>query len=462
MRLTLPRLDTNDPADLLAGLRGITPLPAEEGAGLDRLFSLGACITYSFTHLAEETRRLIPAVSLFHGIADINLLTAFSATNGVPDRFAGVSREQWTAVLEDAARVGLLTVISGGIYQIHPALPSYLAAQWHAENPTRYGGERVACEQALCTASADFSRWLSRQIESGDAALAYALIGLQRRTLGAMLGHALDHHVWDDADNIVRALDAYWDTRGLGQEATAWADRVLHAAAGPGDDPPAGDTPAGELWLYTTGQQANRQKDAGQLDQAEQTYQQILAYLQDQPQTKSTRTNISVLYHQLGMTAEARGRLDEADDWYRRSIRIREELGLRDLLATDYHQLGITAQMRGQLDEAGDWYRKALTIKEELGNRPSMALTYGQLGLLAEARQQPGQALEWTVRCVTLFDQFPHPATGPGPQHLARLTRQLGMTALEHTWQQVTGQPVPQAVHDYLTSHHDEEPGEES
>jgi hypothetical protein len=32
------------------------------------------------------------------------------------------------------------------------------------------------------------------------------------------------------------------------------------------------------------------------------------------------------------------------------------------------------------------------------------------------------------------------------------------MTALEHTRQQVTGQPVPQAVHDYLTSHHDEEP----
>ena len=34
MRLTLPRLDATDPADLLAGLRGTTPLPAEDaGAG---------------------------------------------------------------------------------------------------------------------------------------------------------------------------------------------------------------------------------------------------------------------------------------------------------------------------------------------------------------------------------------------------------------------------------------------
>jgi hypothetical protein len=69
-----------------------------------------------------------------------------------------------------------------------------------------------------------------------------------------------------------------------------------------------------------------------------------------------------------------------------------------------------------------------------------MALTYG---LLAEARQQPDHALDWTVRCVTLFDQFPHPLTGPGPRHLARLTNLLGMPVLQTALQQITGQPVP-------------------
>jgi len=127
-------------------------------------------------------------------------------------------------------------------------------------------------------------------------------------------------------------------------------------------------------------------------------------------------------------------------------------------MAATYHQLGITAQDRGRLDEADDWYRKSLTIKEELRDLPGMALSYGQLGLLAEARQQPGQALHWTVRCVTLFGQFPHPATGPGPVHLARLTKLLGMPALQAAWQQVTGQPVPPAVRDYITRHHDDDP----
>ena len=245
MRLTLPRLDTTGPADLLAGLRGTTPLPAADDPDAGRTASLPASITYSYAHLAGQTRRLLPAVSLFHGVADEDLLTLLSAVEGVPGRFAGASKQEWTAVLEDAARVGLLTGLGGGMYQIHPALPGYLAAGWHADNPADYSQEREACEQALCTACAAFSRWLTGQIESGNAALAYALIGLQRRTLGAMLGHALDRHAWDHADGIVRALDAYWDTRGLGEEAAAWADRILAATTGPGQATPAAETPAG-------------------------------------------------------------------------------------------------------------------------------------------------------------------------------------------------------------------------
>jgi hypothetical protein len=85
-----------------------------------------------------------------------------------------------------------------------------------------------------------------------------------------------------------------------------------------------------------------------------------------------------------------------------------------------------------------------------------MALTYGQLGLLAEDRQQLRQALDWMVRCVTLFDQFPHPMTGPGPRHLARLARELGMPAFKKAWREVTGQPLPEQVRDYVTSQPDE------
>ncbi len=261
MRLTLPRLDVTEPAELLAGLRGTTPLSVEDVAG-GRLSSLGACITYSYSHLAAQTRRLLPAVSLFHGVADAGVLTLLSGEDGVPARFAGVSRDEWAAALDDAAGVGLFTGLGSGMYQIHPALPGYLIAGWRLDSPANYRAERETSEQALRAACATFGRWLSQQIATGNAAFAYAIIGLQRRTLGAMLGHALDHQAWDDADSIIRPLDRYWDTRGLSSEAAAWADRVLAATTRPGQDTPA-DTSTESLWLYTTINQANRQNNAG-------------------------------------------------------------------------------------------------------------------------------------------------------------------------------------------------------
>ena len=403
MRLTLPRLDTTDPGDLLAALQGTTPLPAADDQDPGRSTSLPASITYSYMHLSERTRRLLPAVSLFHGVADADVLAVFSAVEGVPGRFAGVSRDEWTAVLEDAARVGLLTGLGAGMYRIHPALPGYLAAGWHAGNPGGYGAERAGCEQALCTASAVFSRWLTGQIGSGDAALAYAVIGLQQRTLGAMLGQALDRQVWDDADGIVRALDAYWDTRGLGGEAATWADRILDATTADGQTPAE---PARSLWLYTSIGEANRQAAAGRQDQARQTYRRALSYLQDQPESEWTRTSIAVLFHQLGMTAQNGGKLDEAKDWYRRALAIEENLGDRPGMASTFHQLGIIAQHDGRLDEAEDWYRRALAIKEELDSRPSMAMTYHQLGTVAYLRRRLDEAEDWYRRALAIEENL--------------------------------------------------------
>jgi hypothetical protein len=43
------------------------------------------------------------------------------------------------------------------------------------------------------------------------------------------------------------------------------------------------------------------------------------------------------------------------------------------------HHLGIVEQLRGRWGQAERWYRRSLTITEELGIRPEMAMTYGQL-----------------------------------------------------------------------------------
>ena len=315
----------------------------------------------------------------------------FSAVEGVPGRFAGTTKEEWMAVLEDAARVGLLSPIGDGMYRIHPALPGYLAAGWQADDPDSYQEERQAAEQTLRAACAAFSQWLTRQIESGNAAVAYAVIGLQRRTLGAMLADALDRHAWGDAESIVRALDAYWDTRGLGEEAAAWTDRILDATAGPNRDTPAAGTHAQELWLYTTVHRPPGRKTPGNWTRPRKLTGASSPTCRTSPKPNGPVETSPSIYHQLGMTAQDRGRLDEADDWYRKSLAIKKELGNRPGIASGYYQLGVTAQHRRRLDEADDWYRESLTIAEELGNRPGMALIYHQLG-----NDRPGPRGGWT------------------------------------------------------------------
>ncbi len=611
MRLILPRLDVADPEALLDGLRGTTAMLVDDGDG-DRATSLAASITYSFTHLAAETRRLLPAVGLFYGVAVVDVLAIFSAEPGVPGRFAMASGQDWKQAMDDAARVGLLTPLGAGMYRVHPTLPAYLGARWRTEDPEGYDSMRDAAIRTLAAACAALGVWLSRQIESGDAGFAYAVIGVERRTLGAMLAYALNHKMWEQAQEIIQPLDYYWRARGLDEEADAWTDQVRIATENPDGSPPSLETAAGDLWLLIAGEQANRQQRAMRLDDAERNYRQILGMLQAQVVSPQQQAHIGVFshnlgavaqlrrrleeadgwyrkslaiseglgdrpgtadgYHQLGTIAQERGQLEEAEGWYRKSLAIREglgdrpgmatsyhnlgavaqlrrrfeeadgwyrkslaiseELGDRTSMATSYYQLGMTAQEQGQLEEAEGWYRKSLAIREDLenqpgmatsyhqlgslaylrgrleeaedwcrksliifeqlrnwpgmaasyhllgmiaqgreqleeaegwyrkslaiseglGDRPGMAKRYGQLGLLAEQRGQPRQALVLTIRCVTLFGQFPHPLTSPAPEHLVRLTEQLGIDILETCWREVTGNPMPDAVRDYVSS----------
>jgi tetratricopeptide (TPR) repeat protein len=491
MKLILPLLEEADPDTILDGLRGTTPLPGKRGdTDADRDTSLSASITYSFTHLDPDDRQALTALSLFHTIADSDVLAMLSQVPGAPARFRGRTSEDWERSLERAAGIGLLTGVGAGMYPMHPALPAYLADLWRTASPEEFTAQHAAATDAILDAFADLSAWILRQIRGGNAPLAVTVTALHQANLGHQLGYALDHHHWVQAQAIIQTLDEYWQRRGLGVEAQSWGDRVRLAVEADDGTPPSLDTPSGALWLFTVGTEANRHVDAHRLDAAHDAYTGLLTALQAQPASDQQRERLAVTYHQLGRTAQERGNLEDADTWYRKSLAINEQLdnlpgmamtyhqlgrtaqergNLEDAdtwyrkslaikeqvnnrpdMAMTYHQLGITAQERGNLDEADTWYRKSLAIKEPLNNRPGMAMTYGQLGLLCEARGQVRQALEWTVRCIALFPEFPHPSTGPAPAHLARLTGQLGMPVLEQVWHTATGQPLPDAVRAFV------------
>jgi tetratricopeptide (TPR) repeat protein len=625
MRLILPRLDTVDPEVLLAGLRGTVPLARAgdlEAEGWSR--SLWAGITYSYAHLSQAAQRLLHAISLFQAVADWSLLSLLSDPGAlaefpeIPPRFTDAADRDWEAAFSEAARVGLVTRVRGSvsIYEVHPALPAFLAAAWRAEEPGRYEEQRAAATGALARVQASACLYFLQEMESDDVLIALGTIAMQRYTMGSLLSFALDHKQWDDAQLILRALNEFWKHTGLDAEFDPWAARVIDMAEGPDGTPPAADTEAGDLWLFVAQRQANRFLTSRRLDEAESLYLKILAAEQsiDSPvggqNTASTfrqlgrvatargnadeaaewyrkasqaeegngggdgrdgelsvarhyrhlgsaafdrgnfnearewhckalvireeagdRVGIAESYHDLGLAAEHQGDLDdavgwyrkelgvlaslvsplrmadaysqlgnvalrksqlkeaekwhrealairegfgdrqgagacygnlgiiahrnhrftEAEDWYRQALAIAEEYASPERIASSCHALGMLAQTRGQLENAAKWYSRAL--KQDTGNPEGHVLTYGQLGLLAEKRNEPLEALEWMIKCVSKFDEFPHPATGPAPEHLTRIVAgwgRDGMDLLDWWWEEVTGNPLPDSVRTYV------------
>ncbi len=565
LRLILPHLADTEPQTLVDGLSGEGALPPGFQGGTGRLESLGACIYYSFHHLGEAHRRRLPALTMFEGVADVDVLTILSSLENTLERFGNITREQWEGTLEACVETGLLSRLGMGTYRMHPALPGYLMVLWQDEADTFFEDENRVLRQVSIQAHAALGTWLNQQIQSGSAETAMAVLDLERRTFGKVIGEALELDMFVEAQMMLQPLDKFWDARGLFEEAREWVERCQERLEDEGGNATDFNTDAGALWLFMVGSQADRLRRSGDLDTAEKTYDKIRLVLEASP-SESARRRLAITYHQLGivvqdrgdlesaqdwyqqalgifdsldhrpsmarsyqqlgrvalnrgdlesaqdwyqqsleildslgdrpgmaisyhqlgrvtqdrgdlesaqnwyqqsleikeslgdrpgmahsyhqlgMVAQDRGDLESAQNWYQQSLEIEESLGNRPGMASSYHQLGMVAQHRGDLESAQDWYQQSLEIYESLGDLPHLAMSYGQLGLLAEAASRASEALDWMVRCVNLFPEFPHPATGPGPHHLARLTSELGMSELEASWQRCTGQSLPDPI----------------
>lgn len=123
---------------------------------------------------------------------------------------------------------------------------------------------------------------------------------------------------------MLQPLNELWKARGYLEEAQGWTDRCREALEGPGGKAPDLETPAGALWLFMAGSEANRHLMAGRLAEAERIHQAIRRALDGSTGEKAR--SLAVAYHQLGIVAEDRGDLPSAESWYKRSLEIKESL----------------------------------------------------------------------------------------------------------------------------------------
>ena len=405
LRLVLPQMEQVAPGELLAELRGEVgrdgrpaDVPDKEG----RLESLEACVHYSIRHLPEEYQERLPALTLFEGVADVDTLAVLSRMKDAPARFMGVEKGVWEAILDACVAAGLLTSLGGRMYRIHPALPGYLAALWRERAGRSFESEREAARIANVRAHAALGRWLKQQIEKGNPAIALAVLEVERRSLGTAAADALERGLFREAQYVLESLDELWNSRGLVEEARAWGDRCRTATEDEAGTPPDFEAPTWALWLFVVGSQANRNLDAGALDEAEAAYNTIRRVLEAST-SSSAQPHLTASYHQLGRVAQERGDLSSAESWYRRSLEITAP-GDRSGMASLCHQLGTVEQKRGNLAAAESWYRKSLEIDQALGSQSGLASSYHQLGRVAQERGDLSSAESWYRQSLEIWE----------------------------------------------------------
>ncbi|WP_155128472.1 CHAT domain-containing tetratricopeptide repeat protein [[Actinomadura] parvosata] len=401
MRVVLPHLDTTGPAALLDGLRGTAPLPGHD--------TLAAGLGYSFERLPEADRRALTATALFHGVLDANLLDWMSGLDDVPDRIRGLTAADWTRILDGAAAVGLLTRVGRGMYRAHPALPAYLMGRWRAEDT--FAEEHAAAVHAKLSAYSALADFVWPRLSGADAKALVLLVRMHARDFGDMLGHAVEHRIWDRAQCIAQTLDRYWEIRGLTEEAQGWTDRMRLAL----EDADGSLSDKSGCWLFVVTAEAVRHLKAQRIEQARDIYATVLRH--------AGQDVLPTVHHQLGVVAAALRRWDEAGRWYREALAANERLGDRAAVAGNCHQLGLLAQERGRWKEAERWYRRSLAIAQELGDRPGVAGSCHQLGMVAQERGRWEEAEQWYDRSLAIYEE-----AGDRP-HLAATYHQLGILA---------------------------------
>ena len=421
MRLVLPGLGMPraTAASVLEDLRTGDAGAGDEANG-DRHGSLSACIDYSLRCLSDADQDRLVVLSLFEDIVDSGVAALLSMRAEVPSRLQEIAGEDWQITLENAANVGLLSRV-GPRYRLHPTLPRHMATRWKAKSGSGYDQERERCLVASLHAWSMASMLARQQIEGGNDSAGVSIIAMHRANLGRALAASLERELYDVAQSIVNGLREWWSRLGATVEEDGWIDRILTNTEGTVGEPPEFGSPRFDLWALVIGFRGDRQIDTRQLGDARDTYDSMR--IRFEAAGDNAKPQLAATYHQLGIVAQERGKLDDAENWYTKSLEIETDLNNRPGLAATYHHLGSVAEERGKLDDAENWYTKSLEINTDLNNRPDMAATYHQLGIVAQERGKLDDAENWYTKSLEIDTDLNN---RPG---MATTYHQLGVVA---------------------------------
>jgi tetratricopeptide (TPR) repeat protein len=400
-----------DIAAFVARLRaGEAAVEAAEDAALGRTRSLAASLSYGFAQAFTDAERdRLALLHLFRDTVDVDAVRLMgdpdtAEEDAVPE-LAALDRQTWSALLDRAADIGLLSSLGGGYYQIHPALPWYFTSLF----TTVYGksADPIARRaiRAYVRAIGRLGEYYHSQGEAGRAAQVLAAL----RTEEANLLHALDlacaAGLWRVAVGCLQGLHILYERTGRDSE---WARLVAAITPGVTDPVTGGPLPGREQdWSIVTGYRVRLARAARDWPTATALQATRIAWNRDWAAaalaappsnlTPSQRNQIRTLGVSLTDLGNILIEQDDSDclPHYQEALGLDQRIGDRAAEAQDAGTLGnVYLRVSGleNLDQAEHWWRRSLDLRPD-SDRLGQALCFGSLGIIALERFDNAQAV---------------------------------------------------------------------
>ncbi len=377
---------------------GLTQLPAsavEEG----RDNFLTALLEYSWSKMSHRSRTHLPFLSLFQRRVMMDILTHITQESA----YRGAMGEElgWGAcrtLLRSGLSSGFLDPISPSVYQIHPALPSFLGSKLGRQLRADAIGRLEAEFVRVYADTADY--FMESLYENQDSGATAVLA--EEGNLNQSMGLALEAKQWDNAQLILQPLAQVYRMQRRIPELRRLRGQLLEAIGG--DAEAAKEAGAIDLWLYLLGTDVSESVEQGDVIRAQELNQQLSDYLTVQPDAY-TDPRVASVYHQFGAIALLYRRLDEAAGWLQRSLDIIEGGEDRSAVADDYFALGQVRQYQRLYTEAKEWYSKALDIHQRLPDEEEMVKDFRALGMVTQLKFEHKEAESWYHRARDMVEE---------------------------------------------------------
>jgi len=363
----------------------------------DRERSLFASVELSLGRLTPEMRHMIRPLGVFQGEVDLDVLAMM----------LDQEKQELAPMVSVLLETNLAELMPYDHLRLHPALCPYLALELSAEE-----SDHLAAQWA--SGMVQLTGFLYDQ-HFKDTQLSATLTRLELPNLLHLLetlaGQADPETTLDVATSVEQLL-ANLDYPRLLKRVVAIREQASQALG-------SGLT---DTQFHAAGMQIERLLQAGQLPQAHQAAQQLLAHSQG-PGSQVSAYNQAMAFDLLGAVLYAGGAAGEALPRFREAQRRFEQLGEQGahMASATLTEQGNCLRSLGRLDEAAQAYEESIQRAEMLQDARQVAVGKGQLATVRMYQGRYAEALAAYESAKQTFAELGE------PESVSTIWHQIGM-----------------------------------